>query len=151
MIVFTTFLSLKVQLLVNKLINILNWGVIPLDTMGIVQDIIDLSQAWAAYLSCCLPLTRPEFSDGFKRSFYSGLPLYKEHFSKILQHGWYWYIPIVDEIIKASTQEDVMDIKEITFQTTEDDPKESKTMMLSYNVRYKLINIYKAYMSVKDY
>jgi len=46
---------------------------------------------------------------------------------------------------------DVMDIKEITFQTTEDDPKESKTMMLSYNVRYKLINIYKAYMSVKDY
>lgn len=113
--------------------------------------VTDFPADWAAYLSCCFPLTKPKFSDGFIRSFYSGLPLYKERFSKILQQGWYWYTPIVDEIIKASTQEDVMDIKEITFQTTEDNPNDSKTMILSYNVRYKLMNIYKAYMAVKDY
>jgi len=93
----------------------------------------------------CETEERKEFERIGKQSFL--------HIVTDLPQAWaaYWYIPIVDEIIKASTQEDVMDIKEITFQTTEDDPKESKTMMLSYNVRYKLINIYKAYMSVKDY
>lgn len=102
--------------------------------------------------SAFLPFRRPELSED-KKSLYrlsriTGLPLHKDRFSKILQPGFYFNIPVLDDIIRASQQEKPLDLGNIDVTTTDDPPV---AMTLSCNLIYELRDLSRAYINVDDY
>jgi len=99
-------------------------------------------------LSSFLPFRRPKLPADYKTSWVTGLPLHKDRFSKILRRGFYLHIPFIDDIIKDSKQERVLNLANISVPTAD---KESKVVMVSCNIRYELEDLYKAYTAVHDY
>lgn len=96
-----------------------------------------------------LPFARPELPDGFVQSFWTGLPLHESRFSKILDPGLYLHVPILDDIVTASIQERVLNLGNINVLTS--DTNSPVPMSISCNLRYKLLDFYKAYTAVHDY
>lgn len=96
-----------------------------------------------------LPFVRPKLPDDFTQSFWTGLPLHESRFSKILDPGFYLHIPILDDIVTASIQERVLNLGNINVLTA--DAQNPTPMSISCNLRYKLLDFYKAYTAVHDY
>ena len=98
-----------------------------------------------------LPFCRPKLPPDFRRSGYTGLPVHKDRYSKILQEGLYFYSPIFQDVVKESKQEQVVNLGNITVQTNEENYHDSKSMMLSCNARIQVVDLYKLYTAVHDY
>jgi|GEM_PF-3134537 len=97
-----------------------------------------------------LPFRRPEIPEEYKKSWVTGLPLYKDRFSKLLQPGFYLYVPFLEDIVKDSTQENIVDLDSISVPTL-DEGEKSKVMMVSCNLRYELMDLNRAYLAVNCY
>lgn len=91
---------------------------------------------------------KTELPDDYRLSFYTGLPLHQNRFSKILQPGMYFFFRLTDEITKASTQEQKLNLGGISVLTTDDPPV---SLTVSCNMSYLLKDLYKAYIKVEDY
>jgi len=96
------------------------------------------------------PFSRPKLPDGYRRSFWTGMPMHPKRFSKILKPGLYLYIPFVEDIVKDHQQETVLNVPYVSSPTTDLVPND-KVMAVSCNIRYKLVNLYMAYTAVHDY
>lgn len=107
-----------------------------------------LTKELGGYLLLVLRLKNPEMPDGYRRSRISGLPKSKMRDKKdiVLVAGTYFYWPIWEHVVKRSQQETVLNLGNITILTTD-----GKNITLSCNIRYKLLDIYRAYTAVHDY
>jgi len=92
---------------------------------------------------------KPVFPEEYKKDIF-GLPKHSKRFKKdkVLQAGFYFNIPIIDKIITDFQQEKVLNLGNINVPTIDED---SKGVIVSCNIRYELLNFYKAYTSVFDY
>lgn len=95
-----------------------------------------------------LPFRRPALPESYVQSKLTGLPLHRNRFSKVLQPGFYFHLPIIEEIVKDYKQEKVLNLGNITVPTVNGD---DKSILVSCNLRYELMDFYKAYTSVHDY
>jgi flagellar basal body-associated protein FliL len=102
------------------------------------------------YRSFILPFRPPKLPPKYKRSFITGLPLHPKRFekSRVLRPGIYFFIPLVDSIVTDSRQQKVLNLGNISVPTIDAD---SKTVLVSCNIRYELMNLYLAYTAVHDY
>jgi len=96
------------------------------------------------------PTKRLDIPEGYCRSFWSGLPRSNERLKKekILKAGIYLSLPYMDSVVVKSQQERPLNLGTVTVSTKDKPPK---NRMLSCNITYKVINLYKAYNIVHDY
>jgi hypothetical protein len=97
-----------------------------------------------------MPFRRPNLPQGYRRSFWTGRALHPKRFHKVLRPGVYIYIPFIDSVVKDYKQERVLNLGYISGPTTDAHPAD-KVMAVSCNIRYELMDFYKAYTSVHDY
>jgi len=95
-----------------------------------------------------LPFRRPKLPEEFTRSWVSGLPLHNSRSSKLLDHGLYFHIPIIDNIVIDSNQERILNLGSINILTTDGAPI---PINVSCNLRYRIVDFYRAYTAVNDY
>ncbi|HII72599.1 TPA: hypothetical protein HA265_07620 [Candidatus Woesearchaeota archaeon] len=102
------------------------------------------------YVPFIIPFSRPKLPEGYRRSFFTGMPRHPKRYQqdKILRPGLYFNVPVVEHIIKESKQERVLNLGNINLPTTD---KDSKAVMISCNIRYELTDLHKAYIAVHDY
>ena len=93
---------------------------------------------------------KPNLPEGYSRSWITGLPRHpdRKKKQKVLMAGIYFNIPVLDEIIIDYAQEKVLNLGNITVPTIDED---SKSVIVSCNVRYQLMDFYRAYTAVHDY
>lgn len=101
---------------------------------------------WWKKLMYYLPFVKVKVPEKYKRSFWTGRLLHPNRFSKILDPGLYFFIPIIEEIVKDSQQEQVLNLESISIPTTE-----SKTITVSANIRFYVHDYFKAYTAVHDF
>ncbi len=99
--------------------------------------------------SAFLPFRRPEMPEGFYRSPLSGFPRHESRRSKVLGAGLYFHIPILDSIVVDSQQERVLNLANINVITS--DESSPVPISVSCNLRYRIVDFYKAYTAVHDY
>jgi len=104
------------------------------------------------YRRYILPFSFPNIPRDYSRSFWTGLPRHKKRRqrSRILRPGLYFHLPLIDDIIKDSNQERVLNLGNISVPTT-DECEKSRVMVISCNIRYKLMDIYRACIKIDDY
>ncbi|MBI4980806.1 SPFH domain-containing protein [Candidatus Woesearchaeota archaeon] len=108
------------------------------------QEEIRIQGSWKFVIPFCYP----RLSSDFKRDFLTGRPLHSSRFNRILPPGFYFHLPFLEEIVKESKQERVLNLGNITVPTVDED---SKSIIASCNLRYELKDIYLAYTAVHDY
>ncbi|EKD27677.1 MAG: hypothetical protein ACD_79C00638G0003 [uncultured bacterium] len=86
---------------------------------------------------------------GFKRTWY-GKVIHQKRFSKILKAGVYFHIPLIEHIVTDYKQERILDLGYVSVLTNDPEP-ESKAVIISCNLRYELMDFYRAYTAVYDY
>ncbi|MBI5159387.1 hypothetical protein HY992_04665 [Candidatus Micrarchaeota archaeon] len=96
-----------------------------------------------------LPFRRPKLPEGFRRDWVTGLPLHESRMSRVLKPGLYFHVPIVEDIVVDSIQERVLNLGNITVLTSDAD--NAKPISVSCNLRYKVVDFYRAYTAVHDY
>lgn len=96
-----------------------------------------------------LPFRRPKLPEGFHRDWVTGLPLHESRLSKVLKPGLYFHVPIVEDIVVDSIQERVLNLGNITVLTSDDG--NAKPISVSCNMRYRVVDFYRAYTAVHDY
>ncbi len=103
-------------------------------------------------LSVLLPFRRPSLPKDYGTSFLTGRPLHFKRYDvdKILRPGIYFHWPIFEDIVTDHKQEKVLNLQYITVPTIESTP-DSKEVTISCNIRYELMDFYKAYNEVYDY
>ena len=110
------------------------------------QDVIELN---GGYHSFIIPFAKPQIlPPGYKRSFWTGLPKSPKRYSKVLKPGIYFHFPFVDSVVLEYNQEKVINLDNITVPTMDAD---SKVVILSCNIRYRMADFYKAYTVVHDF
>jgi hypothetical protein len=102
------------------------------------------------YLPFIFPFSRPKMPEGYKRSFITGIPKHPRRYEKdkILKPGMYFYFPFTDDILREPAKQTVMNGGNISVPTKEDN---SKTVTISCNIRYEIMDLYRAWAEVKDY
>jgi regulator of protease activity HflC (stomatin/prohibitin superfamily) len=65
-----------------------------------------------------------------------------------LRPGIYFHLPFVDSVVLEYNQEKVINLDNITVPTMD---KDSKVVILSCNIRYRMADFYKAYTVVHDF
>ncbi|MBI4140078.1 hypothetical protein HY483_03905 [Candidatus Woesearchaeota archaeon] len=102
--------------------------------------------------SILLPFKRPSLPKGYRISFLTGRPAHFKRYErdKILRCGLYFHWPIFEDIVTDHKQEKVLNLQYITVPTIESSP-DSKEVTISCNIRYELMDFYKAYNEVYDY
>jgi hypothetical protein len=103
-----------------------------------------------SWYSCYIPFARPELPEGYRRSKIHGGPRSPKRYAKNLKPGVYFNWPIISEVITRSQQETVLNLNNISVMTV-DSGGDSRVMNVSCNIRYKLIDLYKAYNAVHNY
>lgn len=88
-------------------------------------------------------------ADGFRQT-WSGRILHPRRFSKVLRPGVYFHLPFIEHIVTDSRQERVLNLGYISVLTT-DPGAECKAVVISCNLRYEVMNLYRAYTAVYDY
>ena len=91
----------------------------------------------------------PGLPEGY-RTTWSGRVLHPRRFSKVLRPGVYFHLPFIEHIVTDSRQERVLNLGYISVLTTDPGP-ECKAVVISCNLRYEVMNLYRAYTAVYDY
>jgi hypothetical protein len=92
---------------------------------------------------------RAALPHGFRRS-WSGRVLHQRRYSKILRAGAYFHFPLFDHIVTDYKQERVLDLGYVSVLTSDPEP-ESKVVIVSCNLRFEMMDFYRAYTAVYDY
>lgn len=100
-------------------------------------------------ISPFLPFRRPELPEDFYRSPVTGFPRHVSRRSRVLGAGLYFHIPVLDSIVVDSQQERVLNLANINIITS--DQSDPVPISVSCNLRYRLVDFYKAYTAVHDY
>ncbi len=100
---------------------------------------------WRCFLGLgCTPLPA-----GFRRT-WSGRVRHQRRFSKILRAGVYFYFPFFEHIVTDYKQERILDLGYVSVLTSDPEP-ESKVVIVSCNLRFEMMDFYRAYTAVYDY
>lgn len=102
-------------------------------------------------LAFCFPtLFRPEVPEDYTCSWITGQPRQNKRTerSRILRHGIYPLLPGLCEIITIPAKMKPLDLGSITVLSADDPPI---PLNISCNLRYRVIDGYKAYVEVDDY
>jgi len=91
-------------------------------------------------------VTLPE---GFKIG-WTGRVIHPRRYSKVLRPGVYFHIPIIEHIVTDYKQERVLNLGYISVLTSDAEP-DSKAVIISCNLRYEIMDFYRAYTAVYDY
>ena len=92
------------------------------------------------------PFYRPELPEDFR---YDGLfRTPKDRFDEHLSPGVYFLMPFVDHLYKATKNVQSLNVGNITVLTSDQD---SKTMLVSCNIRYDILRLKKLYLKVDNY
>ncbi len=88
--------------------------------------------------------------EGYSRSSITGFPLNPKRTQKdkVLRPGFYFYWPILDDIVKESQQVEVIPIDKFSVPLADDF---EFNVEIGCNIRYKVLRYDKAYLAVKDY
>jgi hypothetical protein len=84
------------------------------------------------------------------RTTWSGRVLHPRRFSKVLRPGVYFHLPFIEHIVTDSRQERVLNLGFISVLTTDPGPA-CRAVVISCNLRYEVMNLYRAYTAVYDY
>ncbi len=107
------------------------------------KELVDVIGKWKFFI----PGSRPNLPSGYQRRFLNGFPLHKDRYTEILEPGTYFYLPLIDEIHQDSIQERILNLGNITVPTTDGEHSE----IVSCNLRYRVVNLKKAYLAVHNY
>ncbi|MEK6899797.1 MAG: hypothetical protein AABX05_01610 [Nanoarchaeota archaeon] len=97
-----------------------------------------------------LPFFRPTVPEGYRKSWVAGAVISNKRYSKILDPGFYVFIPWISHIHKDSGPEveKVINLGTITVPSADES---AASMMLSCNLKYNVENLYLAYKIVHNY
>lgn len=97
-----------------------------------------------------VPFTNPQLPNSYRRSKILGRirEETRDATDKNLKPGIYFFIPFFDGVFVDSQQERMISLGTITLDTKD---VESETKLISPNIRYQLVNYYKAFTAVHDY
>ena len=87
--------------------------------------------------------------EGFRKT-WSGRVLHPRRFSKVLKPGVYFHLPIIEHILTDYKQERVLNLGYISVLTKDPEP-ECKAVLISCNIRYEIMDLYRSYTAVYDY
>jgi len=87
--------------------------------------------------------------EGFK-VIWPGRVRHQRRFSKVLRPGIYFHLPLIEDIVTDYKQERVLNLGYISVLTTDLDP-DGKAVIISCNLRYEIMDLYRAYTAVYDY
>ncbi|HLD71951.1 MAG TPA: SPFH domain-containing protein [Candidatus Nanoarchaeia archaeon] len=109
------------------------------------QKLVEDSGGPSAFL-----FSRPEIPEDYHYSWINGLPIHngRSERSRILRHGIYSLLPGLCEIITIPAKMKPLDLGSITVLSADDPPV---PLSISCNLRYRVIDGYKAYVEVDDY
>ncbi|HBB41668.1 MAG: hypothetical protein COW73_06810 [Nitrospirae bacterium CG18_big_fil_WC_8_21_14_2_50_70_55] len=91
----------------------------------------------------------PGLPEGYQVT-WSGRVRHPHRFSKVLRPGVYFHLPFVEHIVTDSRQERVLNLGFISVLTTDPGP-DCRAVVISCNLRYEVMNLYRAYTAVYDY
>jgi len=94
-------------------------------------------------------VTTSDLPEGFRIS-WTGRILHPQRFHKVLRPGIYFYIPFIEHIVTDSKQERVLNLGYISVLTSDPEPN-GKSVVISCNLRYEIMDLYRAYTAVYDY
>lgn len=88
--------------------------------------------------------------EGYGRGVLTGQPVDSKRYEKqkVLMPGFYWNIPILDDIIVRPQQEIVLNLGNVAVPTVDE---ENTEVNVSCNIRYELWDLEKAFVAVHDY
>jgi len=92
---------------------------------------------------------RASLPPGYRRS-WTGRLRHPHRFSRILRAGVYFYLPLIEHIVTDYKQERILDIGYVSVLTSDPEP-ESKVVIVSCNLRFEMMDFYRAYTAVYDY
>ena len=93
---------------------------------------------------------KPKFPEGYRRSLVTGLPRHPNRYQmdRVIYPGGYLRIPFLDDIIKESVQERILNVESVDALTVDEKPE---NIYVSCNVRYEIRDVYRACIAVHDY
>jgi len=86
---------------------------------------------------------------GFRKN-WRGHILHSKRFSKVLRPGIYFHLPFLEHIVTDSRQERVLNLGYISV-LTRDTESASKAVIISCNLRYEIMDFYRAYTAIYNY
>lgn len=95
------------------------------------------------------PPRAPMIPEGFRIS-WTGRVRHPRRFSKVLRPGIYFYMPFIEHIVTDFKQERVLNLGYISVLTRDAEPA-GKAIIISCNLRYEIMDLYRAYTAVYDY
>lgn len=109
------------------------------------QELIESCDGPSAFL-----FSRPEIPEDYHYSWVNGLPVHNKRTerSRILHQGIYLVLPGLCEIITIPAKMKSLDLGSITVPSADDPPI---PLSISCNLRYRVVDGYKAYKEVDDY
>ncbi len=120
------------------------------DLEGIVTEERKVLRESGGYWTFLNPFSDPSLPENWKRSKVTGLPRHPKRYERkvLLDPGIRWYVPLCHDVVKASQQDDVLDLGYAAVPTNDEDPK---TVILSCNLHYKVMDLERAWRVVRDY
>ena len=120
------------------------------DLEDIVGEERKVISDFGGYSSFVIPFSCPALPKGYKRSFWTGLPRSPRRYDKVLHPGMYFFIPFIDKLVMDYKQERVLNLGYISTPTS-DSNSDSRVVAVSCNIRYELMDLYRAYTAIHDY
>lgn len=101
------------------------------------------------YFRTFLGTGKANLPTGYRRS-WRGRFLHPHRYSKILRAGVYFHLPLLEHIVTDYKQERILDLGYVSVLTSDPEP-ESKAVIVSCNLRFEMMDFYRAYTAVYDY
>jgi len=113
-----------------------------------------------------LPFRKPKLPEGYRRSKILGLPLHPKRYekSKTLRPGFYFHFPILEYIAMENIKPKVLDLDNVSVPVknngtyldsgsilTKRDTNKDGRILLSCNILYRVLDVYKAVTQVDEY
>jgi len=76
--------------------------------------------------------------------------VHSKRFSKVLRPGLYFHLPVIEHVVTDYRQERVMNLGHVSVLTVDEEPA-GKAVIISCNLRFELMDFYRAYTAVYDY
>ncbi len=100
-------------------------------------------------MGCLMRAELPKEAKNYRKDFL-GRPRHPKRYvrDKVLHPGLYPHIPLIQDIYKETTKETVLNAGFVTMFTADEHPR---NIALSCNVRYEVLDLYRAVMKVNRY
>lgn len=109
------------------------------------EEKLEKNLGWARYFPWS---GNDKLPQGFRKNLW-GQILHSKRFSKVLRPGIYFHLPFLEHIVTDSRQERVLNLGYISVLTR--DTETAKAVIISCNLRYEIMDFYRAYTAIYDY